>query len=190
MLGLLYWFSKADNLNKVKGVVELLRYSCMLTLAAKHKYTLVRTLLIFGRDVSVVTGLGLKFTLPTKQYIRDFSKKVFFDQVMLVPFDLSEIEKNWGSAVSIVRHFLKKCIIIDCERTNVGIRQVIRLNQQVVRGFVDFMEKSRLGLKKEQVPLCLVHYKVLNLFNFLVIDYEYLKKIINAFVIKNYKRVS
>jgi len=35
--GLLNWFSGADNFAKVKGLAQLLRKSCVLTLANKHK---------------------------------------------------------------------------------------------------------------------------------------------------------
>jgi hypothetical protein len=53
MLGLLNWFSGADNLYAVKGVVQALRKSCALTLKAKHKYkTLHKVYAIYGLDIA------------------------------------------------------------------------------------------------------------------------------------------
>lgn len=53
MLGLLNWFSGADNFYAVKGVVQALRKSCALTLKAKHKYkTLHKVYTIYGLDVA------------------------------------------------------------------------------------------------------------------------------------------
>lgn len=53
MLGLLNWFSGADNFYAVKGVVQALRKSCALTLKAKHKYkTLHKVYTIYGLDIA------------------------------------------------------------------------------------------------------------------------------------------
>lgn len=52
MLGLLNWFSGADNLYAVKGVVQVLRKNCALTPKAKHKYkTLQKVYTIYDLDL-------------------------------------------------------------------------------------------------------------------------------------------
>ena len=53
MLGLLNWFSGADNLYAVKGVVQALRKSCALTLKTKHKYkTLQKVYTMYGLNIA------------------------------------------------------------------------------------------------------------------------------------------
>lgn len=53
MLGLLNWFSGADNLYAVKGVVQALRKSCALSSKAKHKYKALQKVdTIYGYDLA------------------------------------------------------------------------------------------------------------------------------------------
>jgi len=53
MLGLLNWFSGADNFYAVKGIIQALRKSCALTLKLKHKYkSLFKVYTIYGLDIS------------------------------------------------------------------------------------------------------------------------------------------
>ena len=51
--GLLNWFSGADNFPKVKGLVQLLRKSCVLTLANKHNKSQNWVYTVYGNKIVV-----------------------------------------------------------------------------------------------------------------------------------------
>jgi hypothetical protein len=54
MMGLLNWFSGADNFYAVKRIVQVLRKSCALTLKVKHKYkSLHKVYTIYGFDIII-----------------------------------------------------------------------------------------------------------------------------------------
>lgn len=51
--GLLNWFSGADNFVKVKGIAQLLRKSCVLTLANKHNKNQFWVYTVYGSEITV-----------------------------------------------------------------------------------------------------------------------------------------
>lgn len=54
--GLLNWYSGAGNFVKVKGLAHLLRSSCVLTLANKHKKSKNWVYIVYGSEVTVLNG--------------------------------------------------------------------------------------------------------------------------------------
>jgi retron-type reverse transcriptase len=54
--GLLNWYSGAGNFTKVKGLARLLRSSCVLTLANKHKKSKNWVYTVYGSEVTVLSG--------------------------------------------------------------------------------------------------------------------------------------
>ena len=54
--GLLNWHSDAGNFGKVKGLAQLLRFSCVLTLANKHKKSKNWVYIVYGNEIDVLNG--------------------------------------------------------------------------------------------------------------------------------------
>jgi hypothetical protein len=52
---MLNWYSGVGNFCKVKSLAQLLRKSCILTLANKHKKSIYWVYTVYGRDISVST---------------------------------------------------------------------------------------------------------------------------------------
>lgn len=69
MLGLLNWFSGADNFHAVKGVVQALRKSCVLTLSLKHRYkSQHKVYTVYGFDITTKkTALCSRYLILNKR---------------------------------------------------------------------------------------------------------------------------
>lgn len=73
--GLLNWFSGADNFSKVKGLAQILRKSCVLTLANKHKKNQNWVYTVYGNEI-MIKGKGQnKITLITRSNILNYPNK-------------------------------------------------------------------------------------------------------------------
>nr|YP_010338938.1 putative reverse transcriptase protein [Erythrolobus coxiae]UNJ19010.1 putative reverse transcriptase protein [Erythrolobus coxiae] len=66
MFGLLNYYRPVDNFSKLKGLIEGLRRSCILTLAYKHKKSVHWAYQNYGSDVEI-DYLGQTFALPAAQ---------------------------------------------------------------------------------------------------------------------------
>jgi hypothetical protein len=53
IFNLLNWFSGSNNLTKVKNIAQLLRKSCVLTLATKHKKNVNWVYTVYGNEIKV-----------------------------------------------------------------------------------------------------------------------------------------
>lgn len=73
-MGLLNWFSGADNFSSVKGfITNIVWLSCLLTLQGKHKLaTLQQVYLIYGNDISTEKLGGNSAKLISKETIGNF----------------------------------------------------------------------------------------------------------------------
>ena len=93
MYGLINCYRPADNLVKVKGLIEGIRRSCCLTLAYKHKKPLVWAYTIYSEDVKVNLPTGESFTLPSMDFIAGLEPK--FSVSDDVGFNLEAIMKKY-----------------------------------------------------------------------------------------------
>jgi hypothetical protein len=74
--GLLNWFSGADNFAKVKGLAQLLRKSCVLTLANKHKKNMNWVYTVYGSEITVRKNNEKKgVSLITRSTILNYPNK-------------------------------------------------------------------------------------------------------------------
>lgn len=72
--GYLNWYWCADNISDVKKIYHILKNSCLLTLARKHKKDYSWSLNVFTNSPYVKHN-GRKFSLPDKHFISHFEKK-------------------------------------------------------------------------------------------------------------------
>lgn len=74
--GLLNWFSGTDNFSEVKGLAQLLRKSCVLTLANKHKKSMNWVYTVYGSEIVVNKGKKKKeVSLITRSTILNYPNK-------------------------------------------------------------------------------------------------------------------
>jgi hypothetical protein len=74
--GLLNWFSGAGNFSKIKGLAQLLRKSCVLTLANKHNKSMNWVYTVYGSEIIVNKGKKKKeVPLITRSTILNYPNK-------------------------------------------------------------------------------------------------------------------
>lgn len=73
--GLLNWFSGADNFSKVKGLAQLLRKSCVLTLANKHKKNQNWVYTVYGSEITIRGKGQNKIMLISRSNILNYPNK-------------------------------------------------------------------------------------------------------------------
>ena len=187
MLGLLNWFSGADNLNAVKGMVQALRKSCALTLKAKHKYkTLHKVYTIYGLDIAT-TGAALcsiSYVLNKKKQFNTNSNLGLKDH-----HELWQLIKK-GRSRSHGLSFFSCCAVKDCNNTNIEIHHMAKLHRTVknnrLRTVLD-RKGRRVGgiqaimtsIRRKQLPLCKVHHFEFEKGVFSELDYNKLNNVLN-----------
>ena len=70
---LLNWFSGAGNFAKVKGLAHLLRSSCILTLANKHKKSKNWVYTVYGSEVTVLNNTNITRLINRSSILNHFS---------------------------------------------------------------------------------------------------------------------
>lgn len=82
--GMLNWYSGVDNFHKVKNLVQLLRKSCILTLATKHKKSMSWIYTVYEKEVIVSTGkeqIRLKSRASILTHRNEFNLKIDFSRL-------------------------------------------------------------------------------------------------------------
>jgi hypothetical protein len=92
--GLLNWFSGAGNFSKIKGLAQLLRNSCVLTLANKHNKNQSWVYTIYGSEITVNKDKkGKEIRLISRSQILNYPNKFNLktDGSAIDHFDLENI---------------------------------------------------------------------------------------------------
>jgi hypothetical protein len=145
--GLYNYFGIADNACTLQRVQYILQYSCLMTLAHKHRLSLPKAIARWGLwpTAKYLTSKG-DFKRVTFWRVRGWKKKVHFSTV-LDPFDaLSRVGQR------LTRTSLTKDCIV-CGEPGVVMHHVRHLrkgNKTIVNGFNRVMS----AINRKQVPLC------------------------------------
>lgn len=190
--GLLNWFSGADNFAKVKGLAQLLRKSCTLTLANKHKKNMNWVYTVYGSEIVVNKGKKKKeVSLITRSTILNYPNKFNLksDGSAIDHFDLDQmIGKIFKLNHSL--EFFHGCSVKNClETDNIEVHHVRRLHRKVekdgttsvlnikgerVRGLAAIMT----SLNRKQLPLCRKHHLEFEAGEFSPLDYSKLTSVL------------
>ena len=187
MLGLLNWFSGADNFNAVKGIVQALRKSCALTLKAKHKYkTLHKVYTIYGLDIATSGAALCSITsvLNKKKQFNTNSNLGLKDH-----HELWQLIKR-GRSRSHGLSFFSCCAVKDCNNTDIEIHHIARLHRTVknnrLRTVLDRKGRRVKGIqaimtsvRRKQLPLCKTHHLEFEKGIFSELDYNRLNNALN-----------
>jgi len=190
--GLLNWFSGADNFAKVKGLAQLLRKSCVLTLANKHKKNMNWVYTVYGSEITVRKNNEKKgVSLITRSTILNYPNKFNLksDGSAIDHFDLDQmIGKIFKLNHSL--EFFHGCSVCGCQETeNIEVHHVRRLYRKVEKdGVISVlnMKGERVKglaavmttLNRKQLPLCSKHHLEFEAGRFSPLDYSKLTSIL------------
>ena len=192
--GLLNWFSGADNFFKFKGLAQMLRKSCVLTLANKHKKNQNWVYTVYGSEITISKGKGQnKIKLITRSDILNYPNKFNLksDGSSIDHFDL---ERMIGKIFKLNHslEFFANCAVKDCfESENIEVHHIRRLHRKVesdgsisvlnvkgerVKGLAAILRT----LNRKQIPLCHKHHVEFESGNFFPLDYDKLKSVLGS----------
>jgi hypothetical protein len=152
---LLQWFSGAGNLSKVKGLAQLLLKSCAPTLANKHKKNLFWVYNVYGSDIKVNLGEGLKkVCLITRSEILNSPNK-FNLNTKKNAIDHFNIDKIIGRFRKLDHslEFFVGCCVEGCNETNdIEVHHISKLHRRVHKdGKISVLD--RRGDELKDLPL-------------------------------------
>jgi hypothetical protein len=189
ILGILNWYSGASNFGRVKSLAQLLRKSCILTLAHKHKKPVNWVYTVYGRDVVVSRGKQ-KIQLKSRESILSHRNELD----LKVDFYLLK-HCNVGQVISCSRKydletaFVKGCPIVQCLKSEnsrvhyarriysqvISIRLISAFNSKKIRiiGFISIV----IHLNRKRFSLCSKHSMEFRLGIFSPLDYSKVNKV-------------
>ena len=127
MYGLLNYYRPADNLSRVKGLIEGLRRSCALTLAFKHKKSIFWSYNAYGEDISLKID-GRVYALPSPSLVSSMAKKFLVDNLDS-GFDIEAIMKKFRFRDHLGSRMFTQCAVSGCRHEHVQIHHVRKLEK-------------------------------------------------------------
>jgi retron-type reverse transcriptase len=189
MYGIMNYYRPADNLSRVKRLVEDLRKSCVLTLARKHKKNAFWVYGEFGDDIEYRYDSDYSVSLPTREQVGNLTSG--FRLGNPVGFDLEELLKKYIKRDHQAEHMLRPCAVLGCAATqDIQIHHVRKLARKIkddeettilnkdgrrVRGRTAMLS----SIKRKQMPLCREHHLQFEKGKYSPLDVDYLKSLYN-----------
>lgn len=167
--GILNYYSFADNKKSLGSIVHLLKHSCALTLALKHKdKTRAKAFKRFGPHLKdPVTGA--KLDIP-----ETFRRTQTFQ--INPPLGELALQKYWGN--KLTRSNLgQECIICGKTPTEMHhVRKISDLKGKYKSGEIDWFTMHMSSINRKQVALCKEHHNQLHQNKISSEDREKIKK--------------
>jgi retron-type reverse transcriptase len=188
--GLMNWYSGAGNFAKVKGLAHLLRSSCVLTLANKHKKSKYWVYTVYGSEVTVLNGkkeTRLIRRTSIRNHFNDFNLKT--DSSSIDHYDLDKMIGRFQKLNHGIE-FFRGCSVTDClESENIEVHHIRRLYRKVnndgIISVLDMKGNRVTGLaavltsiNRKQIPLCRKHHLEFESGVFSPLDYSKLNKVL------------
>jgi len=189
IFGLINYYRPADNLVKVKGIIEGLRRSCCLTLAHKHKKPLMWAYTTYSEDIKVDLPTGGSSALPSMSYIANLKPKFLISEDC--GFDLDIILKKYKFRDNLGAKMFSQCSVLGCSNTDIQIHHVRKLHRKHfgenkftivnkhgrrIQGFAALLS----AINRKQLPLCSKHHSEFEKGNFSNLDRVFLKNLYNT----------
>jgi Type II intron maturase len=189
IFSILSWYSGVDNFSKVKSLVQLLRKSCILTLANKHKKSVSWVYTAYGRDVGVLRGKE-KIYLKSRASILSHRNKLdlkadFFllDQCNVGP-EISFFTKHHFEIAFVESCFVVHCLKIKNSRAysicrvydsvnSIKLMSIFNSKEIKIAGFTSVV----IHLNRKRFSLCSKHYMEFKLGMFSSLNYVKLNKV-------------
>lgn len=188
MHGLINYYRPADNLTKLKGLIEGLRRSCCLTLACKHKKPLVWVYTVYSEDVKIKLPTGNTSALPSMESIANLPPK--FSVSIDYGFNLDDIVKKFKFRDNLGAKMFSQCSVLGCLNKDIQIHHERRLYRKKlgenkstvvnkhgrrIKGVTALMST----MNRKQLPLCKMHHLEFENGKFSNLDPVFLKSIYN-----------
>jgi hypothetical protein len=186
---LLSWYSGADNFSKVKGLVLLLRKSCILSLANKHKKSISWVYTVYGRDVGVLRGkekiyLRSRASILSHRNKLDLKADFFLLHQCNVGLEISFFKKHNLGIVFVESCFVSNCLKLRNSRVHSTCRMYDSVNSTqltsifhrkeiIIAGFTSVV----IHLNRKRFFLCSKHYMEFKLGVFSSLHYFKLDKV-------------
>lgn len=188
---ILSWYSGVDNFNKVKSLVQLLRKNCILTLANKHKKSVLWVQTVYGRDVGVLRGKERVYLISRANIIShrnklDLKKKA---DVFLVHPCSDGLGIGFFTKHNFESSFVESCFVVHCLKlknsrvhsisrvyasvTSIKLRSIFNSKEIIFVRFTSVV----IHINRKRFSLCSKHYLEFKLGIFSSLDYLKLNKV-------------
>lgn len=148
--GILNYYSLATNYSRMAARVHfILKYSCVLTIAAKMKLKTKRKVFKkYGKDLKILNEKGkIIACYPTIEYKKP--KKIYAKSVKVYTTDLV---KTLDSRLNRGRKDLKGPCVVCGSNEKIEVHHVRSLRKKPKKG--DFLQDMMAKMNRKQVPLC------------------------------------
>lgn len=167
--GLLNGYSGADNFVKIKSLTQLLRFSCVLTLANKHKKPKNWVYKAYGNRITVFDGKKkneLISKLSIFNHVNNFNLKI--NSLSIDNYGLDKMITRFDILNDKIK-FLGGCAVTNClEFENIEVYYARHLHRKInkngIVSIVDIKDDRVVGLSailasinRKQIPLCRKH---------------------------------
>jgi Type II intron maturase len=188
--GLLNWYSGAGNFAKVKNLANLLRSSCVLTLANKHKKSKNWVYTVYGSEVTVLNCKNQTRLISRSSILNhcnDFNLKT--DSSFIDRYDLNKMIGR-SNKLNHGIEFFEGCSVTDCQESeNIEVHHIRRLHRKINKdgniSILDMKNNRVTGLaavltsiNRKQIPLCCKHHLEFELGVFFPLDFSKLNKVL------------
>ena len=188
---ILSWYSGVDNYNKVKSLAQLLRKNCILTLANKHKKSVLWVQTVYGKDVCVLRGKEKIYLISRANILShcnklDLKKKVDF--FLLHPCN-DGLEITFFTKHNFESTFVESCFVVNCLKfKNSRVHSISRVYDSVnsIKLMSIFNSKEIrivrftsvvIHFNRKRFSLCSKHYIEFKLGIFSSLNYSKLNKV-------------
>jgi len=165
--GLLNYYNPADNFSSLKGIIEILRRSCALTLAFKHKKSLFWVYNTYTENIQIASS-GNNVGLPTTKELAHLNKK--FNVQNAVGFDLDRLSQKYQFRDHTAGMMFSQCAVQGCKNTDIEIHHIRKLERKTEKdniiSITNIKGRRIKGLgallsatQRKQLPLCRNHHK-------------------------------
>jgi len=173
MRGYLQWYSLADNLGRVKSIIELIRQSCAYTLARKHKKSTRWVYIKYGQDLRLRDAQG-EITLPSRNWVRELKQKTSGGDALFGTqgLDLDGLLKKFATMRMRTATIFNRCAVAGCSESDIEIHHIQRLHRRTTHDgrqtILDMKGRRITGLaavmsavNRKQIPVCRQHHREL-----------------------------
>lgn len=188
--GLLNWYSGAGNFLKIKGIAMLLRKSCVLTLANKHKKSAYWVYGKYGSEIAVQVSEKKSVELLTRHKIANFKSgfKLNEEQNYTLFWEKTNLIHRASHGLS----YFEGCSVMGCSETeNIEVHHIRALKRKInsngIMSVINKKGKRVSGIaavlttvRRKQLPLCAKHHLEFEKGNYSQLDYGKLTKVLNS----------
>jgi len=151
-LGILNYYSFADNRASLSQIFYIIKYSCVLTLASKLKLgTMKKVFEKFGEDLAIKVGDKTVASFENPASLGNIKK--FHNSALTLSNPLARIEKLCIATHRTRKLFGQACTV--CKSTKeIQAHHVRKLRDSTKKIKMDYLTSMMSRMNRKQIPLC------------------------------------